>query len=105
MWAKIPMGDPGVISVAHDVDEDWQTPLESVGKLFPNDIIMGNIEPAIFQMGTPQQVYELARKCIEVGKKHKAGFVLGPGCEMPPKCAPYNVWQMTRAVNDFGWYR
>lgn len=104
MWAQIPMGDPGVISVAHDVDADWQTPLESVSKLFPNDILMGNIEPAQFQMGTPAHVYKLARHCIEIGKKHEPGFVLAPGCELPPKCSPYSVWMMSKAVNDFGWY-
>ncbi|MDD5093337.1 MAG: uroporphyrinogen decarboxylase family protein [Dehalococcoidia bacterium] len=104
MWAQIPMGNPGIISVAHDMHEDWPSPLESVGKLFPDDIIMGNIEPAVFQVGTPGQVYELARKCIEIGKKHEAGFVLGPGCELPPKASPYNVWQMTKAVSDHGWY-
>jgi len=104
MWAQIPMGDPGIVSVAHDTDENWTTPLESVSKLFPNDIIMGNIEPAIFQTGTPQQVYEVAKKCIEVGKKHEAGFILAPGCEMAPRATPINVWQMARAVSDFGWY-
>jgi uroporphyrinogen decarboxylase len=104
MWAQIPMGDPGIVSVAHDTDEDWPTPLESVGKLFPNDIIMGNIEPAVFQIGTPGEVYELARQCIEVGKKHEAGYILAPGCELAPNAPPYNVWQMTKAVNDFGWY-
>jgi len=104
MWAQIPMGDPGVISVAHDTDEDWPTPLESVCKLFPNDIIFGNVEPAMFQIGTPEQVYELCRQCIEIGKKHKPGFVLAPGCELPPKASPYNVWQMTKAVDDHGWY-
>jgi uroporphyrinogen decarboxylase len=104
MWAQIPMGDPGVISVAHDTDEDWPTPLESVCKLFPNDVIMGNVEPALFQIGTPEQVYELCRQCIEIGKKHEAGFVLAPGCELPPKCSPYNVWQMVKAVSNHGWY-
>jgi len=104
MWAQIPMGDPGVVSVANDTDESWPTPLESVCKLFPNDVIMGNIEPALFQVGTPQQAYEVARQCIEMGMKHEAGFVLAPGCELPPKCSPYNVWQMIKAVSDHGWY-
>ena len=97
-WAQIPMGDPGIVSFGHEVD------LETASKCFPNDIIMGNVQPAVIQMGTPEQVYELSRMCIEKGKRHPAGFVLAPGCEMATKAPPYNVWMMRKAVNDFGWY-
>ena len=97
-WAQIPMGDPGIVSFGHEVD------LEDASRYFPNDIILGNVEPAAIQMGTPEQVYELSRMCIEKGKKHPAGFVLGPGCELAAKAPPYNVWMMRKAINDFGWY-
>ena len=97
-WAKIPMGDPGIISVSHEVD------LEKAIEYFPNDIIMGNIEPATIQTGTPQEVYELTRKTIEKGKKAPGGFILGPGCEFPPRTPPYNAWMIMKALNDFGWY-
>ncbi len=98
LWAQIPHGSPGILSFGHEVD------LEVASKYFPNDIIMGNVEPAVIQMGTPEQVYELSRICIEKGKKHPGGFVLAPGCEMPTKAPPYNVWMMRKAINDFGWY-
>jgi uroporphyrinogen decarboxylase len=104
MWPQVPLGDPGIVSVAHDVDEAWPSPLESASKLFPNDILYGNVEPAQIHIGTPAEVYELSRQCIEIGKKHEPGFILAPGCEMPPLAPPYNVWMMTKAVNDFGWY-
>jgi len=97
-WAQVPMGDPGIASFGHEVD------LDVAGKYFPNDIIMGNVEPAVIQTGTPAQVYELTRICIEKGRKHPGGFMLAPGCEMPPKAPPYNVWTMMKAVSDFGWY-
>ena len=89
---------PSILSFGHEVD------LENASKYFSNDIIMGNIEPVIIQSGTPQQVYELSRICIEKGKKSPGGFILASGCEVPPKAPPYNVWMMTKAVNDFGWY-
>ena len=98
-WAQIPMGYPGLVSVGHEVD------LEDASKYFPNDIIVGNVEPAAIQMGTPEQVYELSRMCIEKGKKHPAGFVLCPGCELAAKAPPYNVWMMRKAIDDFGWYK
>ena len=48
--------------------------------------------------------FESARKDEEKGKKHKRGFALAPGCELPPQSPPYNVWMMAKAVNDFGYY-
>jgi uroporphyrinogen decarboxylase len=97
-WAQVPMGDPGIISVSQEVD------LEKAMDYFPNDIIMGNVEPAVIQTGTPEQVYELSRICIEKGRKHPGGFILGPGCELPPMAPPENMWAMMQAVSDFGWY-
>ena len=70
----------------------------------PEDIIMGNVNPVLYQNGTPRQVYDLCRLCIEKGKKIQGGFILAPGCGLPPRAPPHNVWMMTKAVNDFGWY-
>jgi len=89
---------PSILSFGHEVD------LEDAAKYFPEDIIMGNIEPAVIQTGTPQQVYEYCRICIEKGKRIRGGFILAPGCGLPPKSPSYYVWIMTKAVNDFGWY-
>jgi uroporphyrinogen decarboxylase len=97
-WAQVPMGNPGIVSFGHEVD------LDMASRYFPNDIIQGNVEPAIIQMGTPEKVHELSRICIEKGKRHPAGFILTPGCELPAKAPPYNVWMMRKAINDFGWY-
>jgi uroporphyrinogen decarboxylase len=97
-WAQIPMGDPGLVSFGHEVD------LDKASEYFPDDIIIGNVEPAIIQTGTPKEVYELSKRCIDKGKKHPAGFVLAPGCELPLNSPPYNVWIMRKAINDFGWY-
>ncbi|MBN2186485.1 MAG: hypothetical protein JW732_03435 [Dehalococcoidia bacterium] len=97
-WAQIPFGDPGLISIGHEVK------LETAARYFPNYIIVGNLEPAIIQTQTPQEVYEASRKVIEEGKKCSGGFILSPGCELPPKAPAENVMAMTRAVNDFGWY-
>ncbi|MFC1995832.1 uroporphyrinogen decarboxylase family protein [Chloroflexota bacterium] len=97
-WAKIPMGDPGIVSFGHEVD------LETAGKYFPNDIIAGNVEPAIIQSGTADQVYELCRIAIDKGRKCPGGFVLMGGCEVPVMAPPYNIWIMRKAIDDFGWY-
>lgn len=97
-YKDIPLPPASQISVSHEVD------LEKASKTFPNYVILGNVEPALFQSGTPEQVYEACRIAIEKGKKHKRGFILGPGCEMPPGAVPYNVYMMAKACNDFGYY-
>lgn len=98
LWAQCDMGDPGIISVGHEID------LETVAKHFPKDIAFGNLEPAVIQVETPEKVYEASKEIILKGKKIPGGFIFSSGCELPPKAPPYNVWMMTKAVNDFGWY-
>jgi uroporphyrinogen decarboxylase len=97
-WAQIPFGDPGIISVGHEVE------LETAARYFPNDIIMGNLEPAIIQTQTPQGVYEATMEVVKKGKELPTGYVFAPGCELPPRAPVENVMAMTRAINDFGWY-
>jgi uroporphyrinogen decarboxylase len=97
-WAQIPFGDPGIISIGHEVE------LETAAEYFPNDIILGNLEPAIIQTETPQAVYEATKEVIEKGKKISGGYIFSPGCELPPKAPVENVMAMSRALNDFGWY-
>jgi uroporphyrinogen decarboxylase len=89
---------PSVLSFGHEVD------LEIAAKHFPKDIIYGNIEPAVIQFGTPQQIYELCRIGIEMGKQAPGGFILGPGCNIPAMTPPDNLYAMTEAIQDFAWY-
>jgi len=98
-WAQIPMGDPGIVSVGHQVD--LTTAIEYFGDRY---IIVGNVDPTIIQNGTPQQVYELCKQCIEKGKHAPRGYMLMSGCEVPPMSPPYNLYMMKKAVEDFGWY-
>lgn len=93
-----PWRHPSVLSFGHEVD------LENAAGFFPEDIIYGNVEPVVIQVATPRQVYELSRDVIEKGKKAPGGFVLGPGCGLPVNSPPTNVYAMTKAVNDYGWY-
>ena len=89
---------PSILSFGHEVD------IEVAAKYFPQDIIYGNIEPAVIQTGSRQQVYDVCRVAIEKGRKAQGGFILGPGCGFPPATPPINAFAITKAVNDFGWY-
>ena len=83
-----------ILHVTHDVDE----------ALCLGQRIGVMLDGRLQQTGTPEEVHECVRICIEKGKQHPGGFMLGPGCEMPPKAPSYNVWTMMKAVSDFGWY-
>jgi len=99
LWAQIPMGDPGMLSFGHEVE------IATAARYFPDQIIAGNVNPQVIAKGSPAVVYELCREAIEQGKRHCAGgFVLMPGCEVPPTTPPYNIYIMRKAVEDFGWY-
>ena len=89
---------PSIISIGHEVA------ITTAAQYFPNDVIFGNINPALIQTGTPLQVYDAATRLVEEGKKVPAGFIFAPGCELPPMSAPFNVYQLTKAVHDHGWY-
>ncbi len=89
---------PSVLSFGHEVD------LSKAMEHFPGDIIFGNIEPAVIQTGTPETVYDLCRTAVEKGRQAPGGFILGPGCGLPVGAPPVNVYAMTRAAHDFGWY-
>lgn len=97
-WAKAGFGDPGIYSIAHEMD------IEEASKYFPNDIIFGNLEPAIIQTGSTDDVYNATREIIEKGKKIKSGFIFSEGCELPPMSPVENVKAMQQAVDDYGWY-
>jgi uroporphyrinogen decarboxylase len=97
-WSQVDFGDPGIIGIGHEIE------LGTAASYFPDDIILGNLEPAIVQMGTPDEVYEATRKIVEEGKKISGGFIFSPGCDLPPRSPVANVRAMTRAVVDFGWY-
>ncbi|MBI4180497.1 MAG: hypothetical protein HY528_01035 [Chloroflexi bacterium] len=97
-WQQVPMGDPGIVWFGNEVN------LATGANYFPNDIIAGNLDTTIIQSGTPEEVYQAARKVIEQGKSLPNGFILIPACELPPYAPVENIKAITRALNDFGWY-
>lgn len=99
LWAEVPMGDPGVCSFGHEVD--LPTAIRHVGR---SSVIAGNISPSSLQNDRSEKIYELCRTAIETGRKAPRGFMLMPGCEIPPGTPPHNVYVMRKAIDDFGWY-
>jgi uroporphyrinogen decarboxylase len=98
-WAQVPMGDSGIISVGKEID--ITTAIEYFGDRY---VVAGNIEPAILQTETSEQIYEICRQLIEKGKCAQRGYALMQGCEVPVNTPPYNLFTMRKAIDDFGWY-
>ena len=98
-WAQVPMGSSGIISVGKEID--ITTAIKYFGE---TSIIAGNIDPALLQTGTPEEIYQTCRQAIEKGKLASRGYALMQGCEVPVNTPPYNFYTMKKAVDDFGWY-
>lgn len=65
------------------IDVDWMVSLEKARQKVGDSITLcGNFDPAgVLLQGTPQDVADAARSCLEAGGKR---FILMPGCEVPP---------------------
>jgi uroporphyrinogen decarboxylase len=98
-WSKVPMGDgPGLVSFGHEVD------LHDAAGHFPNDIIVGNLNPAVIQTATAEDVYKTSLEILEKGKGLNNGFIFAPGCGLPPKSPPENLAAIKFALEDGGKY-
>ncbi|MCP4630244.1 MAG: hypothetical protein GY850_43050 [bacterium] len=96
MWADIPMGDPGIVSFGHEVA------IETAVKFFGSDcIIAGNIEPAIIHLGQPDEVYRLSMAALAQGSRSPRGYILIPGCGIPPNVPTQNLLMLKKAATDF----
>ncbi|MBQ7077910.1 MAG: uroporphyrinogen decarboxylase family protein [Lachnospiraceae bacterium] len=71
--------------------------------LGPVMAIQGNVPPVdIVKDGTPMEVLESAKKCIEDGHDCKCGYVLTTGCQMPIGTPEANMHAMMDAARLFG---
>jgi len=80
-----------------------ETPIEKQIEAFgAHDIIAGNVDPPSFQTRSFDEVLMLCKDNIERGLKNPSGYILMPGCEMPPLAPPINVHAMMVAARKFG---
>ena len=96
LWRKIPMGNPGIVSFGHEVA------IETAVKFFGRDcIIAGNIEPAIIHLGQPDEVHRLGMAALAQGSQSPRGYILMPGCGIPPNVPTENLLMLKKAASDF----
>lgn len=100
LWRDaVPLPQRPVVSIGTEMD------FAEVGAVFgDNSIVGGNVSTTLLQTGSPDDVVEASRLCIERGLRHPGGFVLMPACGLPPFARPANVHAMIEAARRFGRY-
>lgn len=63
----------------------------------------GNVEPARFMFGTPQEIRELTRRTIDAAGQD-GGLLVGPGCALGGPSKPENVHALVEAAREYGVY-
>ena len=82
-----------------------ETPVADQIKAFgDHDVICGNVDPTAFQTKSYDELLQLCKENIEAGKDSPSGYILSPGCEMPPLAAPIKVMAMMDAAEMYGRY-
>jgi uroporphyrinogen decarboxylase len=63
--------------------------------------VRGNVPTQIFAVGTEKDMDAAVKECIEKGAPG-GGFILAPGCAVPPNMKPENMKAFFRAANEYG---
>ena len=93
-----PWPHPAVLSFGQEVD------IVYAAKLFPQDIIYGNIDTTLMEKGSPGEVFNTCKELLEKGKRIEGGFILAPGCSSPVFTPPVNMYAITKALEEHGCY-
>ena len=87
------------------ISVDSEVDLPSIISRVPSDVaIIGNLDPVgTLLLGTSAKVLEESRRCI-LDAGQAGGFVLAPGCGVPPNSPPENLEAMRDAAERYGRY-
>ncbi len=79
---------------------DWKTDANRVFEVGHGKFTLsGNVDPALFVTGTPDQVYAESRKVCDIFRG-KGGLVLCSGCALGPQTKSENLEAFVRAARD-----
>jgi uroporphyrinogen decarboxylase len=98
-WVDMQLPPRTIFSIGLEMD------LEKTGKVLGKDYVLaGNINTSLLQMGSYQDVFDEARRCLNVGMKHQGGYILMPACELPPDTPLENIEAVAQALYEYGYY-
>ncbi len=77
----------------------------SLEKLFEvgrgKTVIIGNVDPLLFVEGTADELRDAAKTCLDIAQGD-AGYVVGPGCQIPLQANLDNIKAFTQACHTYG---
>ncbi len=100
-----PIVEDMVASGAHILELDQKADMRlSKAAARGKATILGPVDPsAVMASGTPELVTEKCREAIEI-LAPGGGFILGPGCALPPTTPDENIDAMIAAARQYGTY-
>jgi uroporphyrinogen decarboxylase len=81
----------------HIANFDYSVSAAEAGNALPTTCLDGNIKSVMFVEGSPGDIETEARNLLRTFRG-RGGFILSPGCEVPPESAPENVAALVNAV-------
>lgn len=97
----MPMTPATLMHVAYDGKQPMD--INKVMSVFGDKCaILGNVDTALMQLGTPKEVYDATKAQVLAGKESPKGFMAGNACEIPPFAPAANTYAFVKAVKDHG---
>ncbi|WP_142413151.1 uroporphyrinogen decarboxylase family protein [Hathewaya massiliensis] len=94
------MVESGISTLSIDNVEDLSEAKELVGHKV---CLVGNVRPVeTVKMGTPEQIYEECKSCIEKGWDNKKGYILSTGCQIPIGTPRENIQALIDGARIYG---
>ncbi|WP_026068804.1 uroporphyrinogen decarboxylase family protein [Methanomassiliicoccus luminyensis] len=93
----------GQVPGTYTINFDFRTPLElCVSKLDKEMTIAGNIECMHFLIGDYDWIYRKSYDKLKfAATRCRRGYLVGPGCEIPPNSSPVNIHALVSAARDY----
>jgi uroporphyrinogen decarboxylase len=98
-WVHLPWPPRTIFSIGEMDLNRWAEAFEH------KHIIGGNISTTLLALGSHEDVFEAACRCIKQGKDLPGGYILMPSCTVPIFASPLNIHAMVKAAREFGSYR
>ncbi|MCB2188718.1 MAG: uroporphyrinogen decarboxylase family protein [Deltaproteobacteria bacterium] len=67
--------------------------------LLPHTCLDGNLKPLSFVLGQPEEIHAEARRLLALFRD-RGGYILAPGCELPPESRPENILALVAAAAE-----
>lgn len=77
---------------------DYPVEIDMAAELLPKTCVNGNIKPLQFVEASAGDIAEEASEVVNYMAEKRSGFILSPGCEIPPEGKPENILAMVNSV-------